>query len=127
MDLPGVGISSDAYRAVTEKWVREKAQAICLVVHKSGIDAASADLLRSSGFLNRLLHSTDDPEADPVELIVAVTMLDNVATAEYREERQSNPQTMPDQTRAPCRYPREDAGCYSDPTRDRVETHNHRS
>jgi predicted GTPase len=92
VDLPGVGISSDAYRAVTEKWVREKAHAICLVVHKSGIDAASADLLRSSGFLNRLLHSTDDPEADPVELIVAVTMLDNVATAEYREERQSNPQ-----------------------------------
>ena len=91
VDLPGVGISSDAYRVVTEKWVREKAQAVCLVVHKSGIDAASADLLRSSGFLNRLLHSTDDPEADPVDLIVAVTMLDNVATAEYREEKQSNP------------------------------------
>lgn len=91
VDLPGVGISSDVYRAITEKWVREKAQAICLVVHKSGIDAASADLLRSSGFLNRLLHSTDDPDADPVDLIVAVTMLDNVATAEYREERQSNP------------------------------------
>ena len=91
VDLPGVGISSDAYRVVTEKWVREKARAVCLVVHKSGIDAASADLLRSSGFLNRLLHSTDDPEADPVELLVAVTMLDNVATAEYREEKQSNP------------------------------------
>ena len=94
VDLPGVGISSDAYRSVTEKWVREKAQAICLVVHKSGIDAVSADLLRSSGFLNRLLHSTDDPEADPVDLIVAVTMLDNVATAEYREEKQSSPHTV---------------------------------
>jgi hypothetical protein len=56
VDLPGVGISSDAYRVVTEKWVREKAQAVCLVVHKSGIDAASADLLRTSGFLNRLLQ-----------------------------------------------------------------------
>jgi predicted GTPase len=92
VDLPGVGISSDTYRVVTEKWVREKAQAVCLVVHKSGIDAASADLLRTSGFLNRLLHSTDDPQADPVELIVAVTMLDNVATAEYHAEKQSNPQ-----------------------------------
>jgi hypothetical protein len=91
VDLPGVGISSDAYRVVTEKWVREKAQAICLIVHKSGIDSASAELLRSSGFLNRLLHSTDDPQADPVQLIIAVTMLDNVATAEYREEKQSNP------------------------------------
>jgi len=92
VDLPGVGISSDAYRAVTEKWVREKAQAVCLVVHKSGIDAASAELLRTSGFLNRLLHSTDDPEADPVVLVVAVTMLDNVATAAYHEEKQSSPQ-----------------------------------
>jgi predicted GTPase len=91
VDLPGVGISSDAHRLVTEKWVREKAQAVCLVVHKSGIDAASADLLRTSGFLNRLLHSTDDPQADPVELMVAVTMLDNVATAEYHAEKQSDP------------------------------------
>jgi hypothetical protein len=92
VDLPGVGISSDAYRVVTEKWVRERAQAVCLVVHKSGIDAASAELLRTSGFLNRLLHSTDDPDADPVELIIAVTMLDNVATAEYRDEKQASPQ-----------------------------------
>jgi hypothetical protein len=91
VDLPGVGISSDAYRVVTEKWVREKAQAVCLVVHKSGIDSASAELLRTSGFLNRLLHSTDDPDADPVELIIAVTMLDNVARTEYREEKQSSP------------------------------------
>ena len=88
MDLPGVGITSDAYRVVTEKWVREKARAVCLVVNRAGIDSASADLLRTSGFLNRLLHSTDDPDADPVQLIVAVTMLDAVATAEYQNERQ---------------------------------------
>ncbi len=88
VDLPGVGITSDAYRVVTEKWVREKARAVCLVVNRAGIDSASADLLRTSGFLNRLLHSTDDPDADPVQLIVAVTMLDAVATAEYQNERQ---------------------------------------
>jgi hypothetical protein len=93
VDLPGVGISSDAYRAVTENWVREKAKAVCLVVNRAGIDAASADLLRSSGFLNRLLHSTDDPEADPVELIVAVTMLDSVASSEYQNEKQTKPQS----------------------------------
>jgi hypothetical protein len=93
VDLPGVGISSDAYRMVTEKWVREKAQAVCLVVHKSGIDTASAELLRSSGFLNRLLHSSDDLEADPVELVIAVTMLDSVATSDYLDERQSSPLT----------------------------------
>ena len=92
VDLPGVGISSDAYRAVTEKWVRERAQAVCLVVNRAGIDAASADLLRTSGFLNRLLHSTDDPEADPVELSVAVTMLDAVASSEYYNDRQTKSQ-----------------------------------
>jgi predicted GTPase len=91
IDLPGVGISSDAYRAVTEKWVREKANAVCLVVNRAGIDSASADLLRTSGFLNRLLHSTDDPTADPVQLLVAVTMLDSVATAEYQNEKQTKP------------------------------------
>ena len=91
VDLPGVGISSDAYRTVTEKWVREKAKAVCLVVNRAGIDAASADLLRTSGFLNRLLHSTDDPEADPVQLIIAVTMLDTVATAEYQNDKQTKP------------------------------------
>jgi hypothetical protein len=88
VDLPGVGITSDAYRLVTEMWVREKARAVCLVVNRAGIDAASADLLRTSGFLNRLLHSTDDPEADPVQLMVTVTMLDVVATAEYQNEKQ---------------------------------------
>jgi predicted GTPase len=93
VDLPGVGISSDAYRSVTEKWVREQAKAVCLVVNRAGIDGASADLLRTSGFLNRLLHSTDDPEADPVELMVAVTMLDTVATAEYQNEKQARPNT----------------------------------
>ena len=91
VDLPGVGISSDVYRSVTEKWVREKSKAVCLVVNRAGIDAASADLLRSSGFLNRLLHSTDDPDSDPVELMVAVTMLDSVATSEYQNEKQAKP------------------------------------
>lgn len=91
VDLPGVGISSDAYRAVTERWVREEAKAVCLVVNRAGIDAASAELLRTSGFLNRLLHSWDDPNADPVELIVAVTMLDSVATSEYHNEKQTKP------------------------------------
>jgi hypothetical protein len=91
VDLPGVGISSDAYRAVTEKWVREQAKAVCLVVNRAGIDGASAELLRTSGFLNRLLHSTDDPESDPVELMVAVTMLDTVATAEYQNDKQTMP------------------------------------
>jgi hypothetical protein len=91
VDLPGVGISGDVYRTVTEKWVREEARAICLVVDRSGIDAASADLLRTSGFLNRLLHSSDDPEADPVSLLIAVVRMDDVAYAEFQQEKAVNP------------------------------------
>lgn len=91
VDLPGVGISGDVYRRVTEKWVREQAKAVCLVVDRSGIDAASADLLRSSGFLNRLLHSTDDPDADPVSLIIAVVKMDEVAFEHFKQEKTLSP------------------------------------
>jgi hypothetical protein len=91
VDLPGVGISGDVYRRVTEEWVREKARAICLVVDRSGIDSASADLLRSSGFLNRLLHSTDDPDADPVSLVIAVVKMDEVAYENFKQEKATSP------------------------------------
>jgi Dynamin family len=92
VDLPGVGISGDVYRRVTEEWVREKARAICLVVDRSGIDSASADLLRSSGFLNRLLHSTDDPDADPVSLVIAVVKMDEVAYENFKQEKATSPE-----------------------------------
>lgn len=92
VDLPGVGISGDVYRRVTEKWVREEARAVCLVVDRSGIDSASADLLRSSGFLNRLLHSTDDPGADPVSLIIAVVKMDEVAFEHFKQEKALSPE-----------------------------------
>jgi hypothetical protein len=91
VDLPGVGISGDVYRRVTEKWVREQARAVCLVVDRSGIDAASADLLRTSGFLNRLLHSVDDPDADPVSLIIAVVKMDEVAFEHFKQEKAVSP------------------------------------
>jgi hypothetical protein len=91
VDLPGVGISGDVYRRVTEKWVREQARAVCLVVDRSGIDAASADLLRTSGFLNRLLHSADDPDADPVSLIIAVVKMDEVAFEHFKQEKALTP------------------------------------
>jgi dynamin family protein len=92
VDLPGVGISGDVYRRVTEEWVREKARAVCLVVDRSGIDSASADLLRTSGFLNRLLHSTDDPDADLVSLIIAVVKMDEVAYEHFKQERAMSPE-----------------------------------
>lgn len=79
VDLPGLGIEGDVYREVSNKWVRDNAKAIVLVVGHRGITEADAQLLRVSGFLTRLLHSIDDPAADPVSLIVAVVRADEIA------------------------------------------------
>jgi GTP-binding protein EngB required for normal cell division len=87
VDLPGVGISGDVYREVTRKWIREKSQAIVLVVDHRGITEAVAQLLRSSEFLTRLIYTADDPIDDPV-LVVAVTKLDDIAESARNDEKQ---------------------------------------
>lgn len=79
VDLPGVGVAGDVHRAVTDAWMRGDANAVILVVNHRGVHEADADLLRASGFLNRLLHSADDPSADPVVLLVAVVKTDEIA------------------------------------------------
>ncbi len=61
IDLPGLGVAGDVYRKVTEQWVRMDAHVVVLVVTHRGVMEADANLLRTSGFLTRLLHSIDDP------------------------------------------------------------------
>src|SRR5262249_9621674 len=46
----------------------------------------SAELLRKSRFLNRLLYSADRPDEDPVMLLVAVVRIDDVAREEQGRE-----------------------------------------
>lgn len=87
VDLPGVGIADDVYRNVTQEWIRERARVVVLVVGKSGLTEADAQLLHSSGFLNRLLYSIEDPELDPIPLMVAVTRVDDSAVTRWAEER----------------------------------------
>lgn len=87
VDLPGVGIAGDAKASITEQYIREKAKAIVLVVSSRGVQQAEAELLRSSGFLNRLLHASDDPSADPVSLMVAVTRIDDIAEEHFAQDR----------------------------------------
>jgi hypothetical protein len=93
VDLPGVGIVNDVYEATTSRWIRERARAVILVVETRGLNATHAELLRSSGFLSRLLYAADDPAADPVVLMVAVVKGDTIAEEMYsrddsREERE---------------------------------------
>ena len=93
VDLPGLGISNDEYRRVTQSWVRERAKAVVLVVDRSGITQESADLLRSSGFFSRLAHAAHDPSVDPVKLFVIAVKIDLSANDAWREERDDDPET----------------------------------
>ncbi|MDE0027679.1 MAG: dynamin family protein [Spirochaetaceae bacterium] len=93
VDLPGLGISNDQYRRVTQTWVRERAKAVVLVVDRSGITQESAELLRSSGFFSRLAHAADDPSVDPVQLFVIAVKIDLSANDAWREERDEDPET----------------------------------
>jgi len=86
VDLPGLGIANDEYRTVTAAEIRS-ARVVALVVDRSGVTEASADLLRSTGFLNSLLHEAGDDEADPPMLLVAVVKLDLTADDERRDDR----------------------------------------
>ncbi|WP_218920277.1 dynamin family protein [Chondromyces crocatus] len=91
VDLPGVGVANDEYRNVTAEWIRDRARAIVLVVDRAGVTEASADLLRSTGFLNRLLHDSDDAEAEPVSLAVVMVKVDQSADAAWQDEKLLKP------------------------------------
>jgi Dynamin family len=86
IDLPGVGITGDVHAKVTERYIRESAKVVVLVVSVRGVTRADAELLRNSGFLNRLLYAADDPAADPVQLIVAVVRADDIADSRYAND-----------------------------------------
>lgn len=82
VDLPGVGIAQDSYRDVTKHYVREKARAVIVVVDRAGPTESTVDLLRSSGYWDRLVGAADDPSSDPCSMLIAVTKVDDVADAE---------------------------------------------
>jgi GTP-binding protein EngB required for normal cell division len=86
VDLPGVGIARDAHRDQTRKWVRDKAQAIVLVVDRAGITESVERILRESEMLNSLIYSADDPEDDPV-LVLTITKIDDVAATQYLQDK----------------------------------------
>jgi GTP-binding protein EngB required for normal cell division len=84
VDLPGVGIARDSYRQITQKYIRSHARAVVLTVDRAGPTAETVDLLRSSGYWDRLVGAADDPNSDPCKLIIAVTKVDDVASEEWR-------------------------------------------
>lgn len=91
VDLPGIGVANDRYRAVTGEYVRTKASAVILVVDRAGPTQTTVELLRESGYWDRLLLSSVDPESDLVSLLMVVTRVDDVA----KEERRALPAPKP--------------------------------
>lgn len=94
VDLPGLGVANDEYRRVTAEAIRN-ARAVILVVDRSGFTQASADLLRTTGFLNSLLHDSHDPEADVPTLLVAVVKLDLTADDARRSTQEIGEKPRP--------------------------------
>jgi hypothetical protein len=86
VDLPGVGILRDSHKEITRGWIRNKAEALVLVVDHRGITDSVAEALRQSEFLNSLLYSVDEPDEDPV-VIVAVTRIDDIANTRYQNDK----------------------------------------
>lgn len=83
VDLPGVGIAQDSYRDVTKSYVREKARAVIIVVDRAGPTESTVDLLRTSGYWDRLVGAADDPSSDPCSMLIAVTKVDDVMQEEW--------------------------------------------
>jgi GTP-binding protein EngB required for normal cell division len=84
VDLPGVGIAEDSYRDVTKHYVREKARAVIVVVDRAGPTESTVNLLRDSGYWQRLVGASDDPDSDPCSMLMVVTKADDVASEEWR-------------------------------------------
>lgn len=91
VDLPGVGIARDSYRHVTQKFIRDQARAVILTVDRAGPTGETVELLRSSGYWDRLVGAADDPNSDPCRLVIAVTKVDDVASEEYRNTQDALP------------------------------------
>lgn len=84
VDLPGVGIAQDAYREVTSSYVRDKARAVIVTVDRAGPTESTVDLLRTSGYWERLVGASDDPSSDACGMFIAVTKVDDVTQTEWQ-------------------------------------------
>ena len=84
VDLPGIGIAQDSYRDVTRSYVREKARAVIVTVDRAGPTESTMDLLRTSGYWQRLVGAADDPSSDACTMLIAVTRVDDVTQTEWQ-------------------------------------------
>jgi GTP-binding protein EngB required for normal cell division len=86
VDLPGIGIAQDSYRDVTKSYVRDKARAVIVTVDRAGPTESTMELLRTSGYWQRLVGAADDPDSDACTMLIAVTRVDDVTQSEWQQQ-----------------------------------------
>lgn len=87
VDLPGVGVVGDPAARVAEDFVRREGDALVLVARNSGITTPLAQLLENANVITKLLFGAR-PGVAPIQLVLAITHLDDVADSRYCELRQ---------------------------------------
>jgi hypothetical protein len=92
VDLPGLNNFADAGGSVAEEFVRRRdAGAVIIVLRNNGITAALRDLLvevlERYGVIEKLLWGNAS-EKPTIQLVLAVTHLDNVAKERWRTKRE---------------------------------------
>ncbi|MDB4988371.1 MAG: uncharacterized protein JWN04_3549 [Myxococcaceae bacterium] len=75
VDLPGLGVANDQYRSRTSTAL-QSLDALLWVVDRSGLTQSSADLLQSTQFLFRMIEEGRQRRPATLELLIAVTKLD---------------------------------------------------
>lgn len=82
VDLPGVGVVGDPAGQVAEKFVREGADALVIVMRNNGLTEQVARLLESTGVITKLLFGGQNGQP-PIHVAIVVTRLDDVVRDQH--------------------------------------------
>jgi hypothetical protein len=98
VDLPGIGVLNDPAGKEAESFVRLEGDALVVVFRNSGVTQGIADLLERTGVITKLLFG-GSADVAPIQVVLAVTHLDDVARGQYAElarEARDNGDPLPD-------------------------------
>jgi hypothetical protein len=98
IDLPGIGVLNDPAGQEAECFVRTEGDALVIVFRNSGVTESVAELLERTGVITKLLFGGGG-DVPPIQLVVAITHLDDVAHDRYRimyQEAKDNEEPLPD-------------------------------
>lgn len=82
VDLPGIGVFADAAGQVASDFVRKEGDALLLVMTNKGMPEVLAHMLEETGVITKLLFGSSTTHK-PIQVVLAVTHLDDVAKSEY--------------------------------------------